>query len=270
MPFRHQDSRAPGRYNLFTIHGWDNAERYSRMVDLVRSRESGLADYSVPPWKALPGDEDQVAEGIKDRMQTASAIVVLNSPGLHRRPWSLYEMQLAVGMGKRIVVLQPHGHFEHPIPEVLDGHVYRVSPWRGDVLGRAIRGEYPYDHRVFDIAEIEERRDLVAAVAVTSGCVSFLVSAVTACALRQLSRDLEAQGLRLQWTGDEVVKVARPAIGGALVAAGLAALLTGDAEATAMAAIAGAGVGVTVGLVRTYRARLHGVRRLQVLTIAPT
>ena len=255
------------RHNLFVVHSWDEVGAYTRMKELLSSHESGLADYSVPPWKALEGPADVVAASLDSRIQTASAVVVMNTPGLHRRPTSTYEMQRSVEMGKRIIVLQPHGAFDHPIPQVLDGSIYRVASWRGDVLGRAIRGEYPHDGRVFDIAEVAERRTLVGGVAAVLGVASFLVAGATVGRLKALSDELAARGMRLDWTGAETAQVLGPAVGGAIVAGLLTALITRDAKSAGLAALAGAGAGATYGLVTVYRARLVGTKNLRTITL---
>lgn len=257
------------RHNLFVVHSWDEAGTYTRMNELLAGHDAGVANYSVPPWKAVPGPDDVVLASIDRRIQTASAVVVLNTPGLHRRPTSGYEMHRSVEMGKRIVVLQPHGAFDQSIPQVLDGNIYRVSSWRGDVLGRAIRGEYPYDGRVFDVAEVVDRRELVGGIAALVGIGSFLVIGATLSRRKELADELAAIGIRLDWTGSEVASVAGPALGGALVAGVLTALVTRDAKSAAMAAMAGGAAGAAYGLVGVYRSRLLGTQRLQVLTLEP-
>lgn len=255
------------RHNLFVIHSWDEAPSYARMSDLLALRESGLADYSLPPWKAVPGSDDTVQSSIDRRIQTASAVVVLNTPGLHKRPTSSYEMQRSVEMEKRIIVLQPHGAFDQPIPEVLDGHIYRVSSWRSDVLGHAIRGDYGQDTRVFDIAEVADRRVLVAGIAALVGVGSFAVVGATAGLLNRLANELAAVGVRLDWTGGEVEQVVRPIVIGAGIAALATAIITRDAKSAGLAALAGGAAGAAYGLVQVYRARLLGTRDIRVLTL---
>lgn len=255
------------RSNVFVIHSWEEADAYARMKELLAARESGLADFSVPPWKALPGPDDEIAASIDNRIQRASAVVVLNTPQLHHREWSSYEMTRAVEMNKRIVVLQPHGEFEQSIPQVLDGNVYRVAPWRSDVLGRAIRGEYPQDGRVFDISEVLERRELVKLAAGTVGFVSLLVAVKTAAEMKRLTEELAKNGMQLAWTNAEIAQVAIPALAVGFATMTLTALFTRDAKSALMAGVAGATAGATYGLLNVHRARVLGTKQLRVLTV---
>ncbi len=169
----------PIRRNLFLIHSWDHAETYADAVALLKAGDAGLADYSVPPWKELRGTEAQVEKALRSRISTASAVVAVNSEGLHRRRWSGIEMGISVEMQKPIVVLQPRDNFHLPIPMALDGNVYRVSSWRGDALGRAVRGEAPQESRVFDVAELRDRRDIVKVLAAGVTCASIIVIAAS-------------------------------------------------------------------------------------------
>src|SRR5690606_20060142 len=123
------------RRNLFLIHGWEHADIYTEAVALLKERDSGLADYSVPPWKALQGTNVEVERRIRARMRLASAVIVVNDDRLHRREWSRREMTIAVELDKLIIVLQPRDNFWQPIPQLLEGSIYRVSSWRGDALG---------------------------------------------------------------------------------------------------------------------------------------
>jgi hypothetical protein len=258
----------PVRKNLFVIHSWDAADVYHRMKELLQQQESGLADYSVPPWKAIDGHEHDVEENIRHRISVASAVIVLNTPGLHRRPFSSFEMQVAVEQDKRLIVLQPHGRYEQPIPQALEGSIYYVSPWRSDVLGRAIKGEYAYQGKVFDIAERAERREVVQIIAGGVAFASIMVLVHDLVGLRSLQQELNDQGVRLQWTTDATLNVAGHALVGAAFTMLLTALLTEDAEATLWAGAAGALAGGTLATARIYRATLHGAAEQRALTLS--
>lgn len=255
------------RHNVFVVHSWEEWPTYHRMMELLSAREAGIADYSVPPWKAVDGSDDEVIARINSRISTATAIVVLNTPGLHHRAWSSYEMQASVRMNKRIVVLQPHDNFWRPIPSLLDDHLYRVAPWRSDVLGKAIRGEYPQDGRVFDIAEQAERRSLVQVLAVGVGTVSLALLVKTVVALRDLQNDLAQEGVRLEWNDRAAGQVALHALAGAALIGGLTALITDDARASLVMAAAGGLAGAAVGARRVYMAAVNGTSSLRVLTV---
>jgi hypothetical protein len=257
------------RNNIFVIHSWEESPTYHRMMELLSAREAGVADYSLPPWKAVEGPDDEVIASIDSRISTATAVVVLNTPGIHHRPWSSYEMQTAVRMNKRIVVLQPHEGFWRPIPSILDDHLYRVAPWRSDVLGKAIRGDYPQDGRIFDIAEQAERRALTQLLAVGVGTVSIALLVTTVLELRDLQNDLAGAGIHVEWNDHATGRTALHALTGAALIGGLTALITEDAKAAVIMAVAGGLAGAAFGTHRMYKARLNGMSSLRVLTVVP-
>lgn len=256
------------RANVFVIHSWDDAEDCRRLEELLRASDPALAHYTLPPERAVPGGPAEVAASIESRIEFATAVVVLNTPGLHRRPASDFEMRRSVDRGKRIVVVQPHGNFQQPVPAVLDGHVYRFATWRGDVVGRAIRGEYPYDGRVFDLAEIADRRRIVGVLAAGIAATSLLLVVDTLGSLQSLKRELAAAGIEMHWTGEDTGRVVRHAMGGALISVVLG-LLTGDVKTALLVAGAGGAIGAVIGIRRTYRARLLGTSHVQVLAVEP-
>lgn len=140
------------RNNIFMVHSWNNSDNHEQATSLLFAKESGLSDYSIPSWKSIGRSEERVKESIRETISWASAVIVLNTTGLHKRTFSMFEMH-AAELSKRIIVLQLHGNFQQQIAAALNGFVHSVVPWRIDVLGRAIRCEYPYEDRAFHIAE---------------------------------------------------------------------------------------------------------------------
>jgi hypothetical protein len=258
------------RYNIFCIHSWAEVASYQAMVALLAEQESGLADYSIPPWKAVPGEPEDVEASIRARLSLASAVIVLNTPQLHLRTVSSLEMRLAAEMNKRIVVLQPRENFWQSLPSALDGMVYRVCSWRSGVLGRAIRGEYPRDSRVFDLSELAEQRAVVAVIASMAVAGSLFVIVRDLSAIRTLETELALHGINLDWgsaVGSEAFKYG---LTGALLLGGAALLLTRDPKTALWAAAAGGLGGAAYGVHRTYRAFLNTCPGgLQCLTLDP-
>lgn len=257
------------RCNVFAIHAWEDAHSCRRLEQLLRMSHPDLAHYTVLPERALEGSEEEVLSSIESRINFATAVVVVNVQGLHRRPTATFEMETAVRLGKRIVVVQPSGDFRLPVPEELDGHVYRFAPWRSDVVGRAIRGEYPHDGRVFDLAEAADRRALAGTLAVGVSAMSFLLAAATIKKILLFKRELAVQGITLRWNSNDTQLIAKPMVQGALLGALLGAL-SGDPKTTLYAACAGAAVGSAVGVHRLYNAQLLGSGHIRVLSIEST
>jgi hypothetical protein len=257
------------RANVFAIHSWAEPEICYRFERLLRETDPGLAHYSVPPDRAIDAPEGEVIESLRHRIAFATSVVVLNTPGLHKRPWSNLEMRIAVEMQKRIVVVQPPENFYHPIPSVVDGNLYRVAPFRADVLGRAIRGEYPQDERVFDLAEAADRRSVVGVISAAVATMSLAVLVESMTSFSELQRDVRNAGLDLRWQATDTSAVVTHAIGGAVLAGGLAVLLTGDSRAGWIAAAGGALAGGALGAQKVYHAALLGTSQLRILTLDP-
>ena len=255
------------RKNIFVIHGWEEADRYARITELLDTREAGIADYSVPPWRSIGGSFADVAASLRQRIKTATAVLVINDSRLHKRPFSGFEMEASVEEHKRIIVVQPHHDFSHPIPKVLDGHLYRVAPWRADVVGRAIRGEYPQDGRVFDISEKADRRGIVRALVLGTGAFSLAVLIKRTVDLRNLERELAADGIALDLKAPPQPTIGGSVATGAVVAGGLTYLLTRDLKASAWAAAGGAGIAAAWATSRRYKAVLHGSQQLRSLSV---
>lgn len=254
------------RQNVFAIHSWEDAERCRRMESLLRATHQNMAHYTILPERALSGTPDQVAEDIVGRIGFATSVVVINTPGLHRRATARLEMQAAVRMRKRIVVVQPHGSFEQPIPADLNNRIYRVAPWRSDVVGRAIRGEYPQDGRVFDVAELADRRALVGILSAGVVFASFAVIVHDLMQLRRLRQDLSRVGVNLEWDGNIASAAGASAwLGGAIGAC--LGLLSGDRQTALLLAGAGALVGAASAAHHVYKARLLGAQQLRILTV---
>jgi hypothetical protein len=257
------------RVNLYAIHSWDNPDACRRMEQLLRESDPSLVHYSVLPERALEGTAEEVRANITKRISFATAVVVMNTPGLHKGQTASFEMDTAVRMGKRIVLVQPPDNFRQPIPAMLDGHVYRYAGWRSDVVGRAVRGEYPYDSRVFDIAEVADRRALVGILAAGVAATSFLICTKVAGADRTLQRELADAGVDLRWSKTDTASVFGHALVGTLLFAGLTAIFSRDTKTALLAGVAGGAIGATVGVHRVYSAHLLGTSHLRVLAVGP-
>ncbi|MCB9729127.1 MAG: TIR domain-containing protein [Deltaproteobacteria bacterium] len=246
------------RCNIFVVHSWHDGDLYDRMLDLLRAREAGLADYSVPAHRPLEGTDTEIEASIVQRMRTATAVVVLNSPGLGNSAWCDFELCAAVEMSKRVVVLQPHATPDAPAPRRLRESDPAVVPWRSDSLGRAIRGEWAPRPRVHDLAERADRAAIVKAVSSAAASLSILVLYRDARELDALRADFASLGYQLVWTAGARREVARSAGLGALIGAALGALLGSGGRHTLVGAAAGGLAGLARGHSRVVEATLSG------------
>ena len=257
------------RKNIFTIHSWDNSEAFERMRTLVSDREAGLADYSVPFYRPLDGDTREVAEQLIERIRRASVVIVHNTRDLHKRATSKFEVIAAKSMNKRVIVVQPYRDFDAPISEDLAQCAERIVPWNSAVVGKAIRGELKDNGRVFDIAEVADRRRLIRLAATAVGGLSLTLLVRDLKHLRKLQREFVDSGLVRSWDGIDYPQL----IGKAILGGGLAYLIglavTKDAKSANAIGLAGAMLAGTVELRRQYHVAVSGEDGVRTITLDP-
>ncbi len=247
------------QYNIYISHSFEHSEKYDRLVEFIRDEELPSVNLSVPVGRQLPGDLAEIRRGIAERIRWCNRVLVLVTDNAHRSPCMDYEMRIAAALGKTIIGVYPHGENEGPIPSVLADTQYRMVGWRRGSLAKAIQGEYPLERRVFDIAEVEERRELITKVGLVAAATTFVVAGLTAIRLGLLLGELKEQGINV--VGDKgpgFLETAGPSmflgIAGGIV---LSILLTGDGKSIGKGAMIGGAIGLAVGTTRYLRMRVE-------------
>jgi hypothetical protein len=177
-------------------------------------------------------------------------------------------MKQAVAMNKRIIVVQPHGEPNSPIPKALDGAFYKVTPWRSDVVGKAIQGHYQQDERVFDIAEIVERR---LPIQITSGAatmVSFILLVREFRKWVELRQELDNQSICMPGSTATAITITVSTFLGAVLAGLLALSASRDPFTAFLAALAGGLTGAVIGSKLAHADVLRRISDLQTLNLA--
>ena len=260
------------RLHLYVSHSFDHAEKHERIIEFVRGENVPIADFSVPVWRQIAGDEDAVKAAIADRIWRSNRVLVLITDEIHKSPYIEFEVRVAKELGKPIIGVYPNGDNEGPIPRFLDGSYYRMVGWRRGSMAKALLGEYPPDRRVFDIAEVEERRELITTVGLAAGVVSLIVAGATAVRFKRLKHELAAKGIHL--VGDDgsgLLDVAAPrALAGVGIGALAMAVLVGTPKAITAGAMIGGGIGAAVGVHKYYSLRIEMLGKLTKLELTPS
>lgn len=256
------------RLHLYISHSFDHADKYERILEFARS-EAQIADFSVPVWRQVPGDDIVVRTAISERIARSNRVLVLLTDEIHRSPHIEFEVQIARELGKPIIGIYPYGENEAPIPRFLDGAYYRMVGWRRGALTKALLCEYPPDRRVFDIAELEERKELISKIAGAAGIASFLVAGATAANFARLKKELEHKGLKqIGAKGPTFLETTVvPTLGGAATGALVMAIFVGTKKAIASGAALGGAVGLGIGVTRYYSLRIQMLGALAKLEV---
>lgn len=247
------------QYNLYISHSFEHSEKYDRMVEFIRDEELPAVNFSVPVGRQLPGDLTEIQRGIAERIRWCNRVLVLVTDNAHKSPCMDYEMRVAAALGKTIIGVYPHGENEGPIPSVLADTHCRMVGWRRGSLAKAIQGEYPLERRVFDIAEVEERRELITKVGVVVAATTFVVAGLTAVRLGLLLGELKERGITVvRDEGPGFMETAGPAtllgMAGGIV---LSVLLTGDGKSIGKGALIGGAIGLAVATTRYLHVRVE-------------
>lgn len=259
------------RLQLYVSHSFDHAEKHERLVELVRDTGLPVADFSVPVTRQISGGPDEVHAALFEQIRRSNRVLVLVTDGIHRSPYVDFEVAAAKELGKPIIGVYPNGANTAPIPAFLDGAYYRMVGWRGDSLAKALEGEYPPDRRVFELAEIAERRRLLTVVCGATGAISLLVAGATALNFARLRREAAARGIRLVDEGAPAIlqSTGMPTLLGALVGCLVFGAFVGTPDAVRTGALLGGVVGLGIGIRKYYSVRTKRLGSLTQMQLLP-
>jgi len=245
-----------GTFAAFISHSFSVATHsYLGVLEMAERQGLAFINKSVPAWNPLDAQGRELAEALDNRIRWSSVVIVLVTEDLHRGAWVRFEIETARKYGKPIVAVYPNGEFGSPMPRALSESMYRAIGWRGNALEKAIRGEYPPDARIFDIAEDVDRRSAVRWTLAASAGAVLLLAGATQAHVAQLREDLHASGISVPSLprSDYVVPWT---IGGALAGLALDALLGGRGAGLLIGTLAGGAMGAGAGLVHHGQAEL--------------
>lgn len=259
------------RLHIYLSHSFDHADKYERVLEFARDEGMPVANFSVPVWRQIPGDLQAVRSAISERILRSNRVLVLVTDEIHKSPFIDFEVKVARELGKPIIGIFPNGANEGPIPQFLNGAYYRMVGWRRGALAKALLGEYPPDSRVFDIAELEERRKVLSLIGGTAGIVSFMVAGASALNFARLKQELTQRGIVIiDGKGPSLFRTVVPTtLGSALVGAAVMGACVGTPKAIAAGALLGGGIGAGIGLNKYYRVQINLLGALARMELRP-
>jgi hypothetical protein len=258
MPRQIGDDLQVSRYHLYISHSFEHAGMHLKVRDFLKSEGVASADYSVPVWDLLPGDRAAVHAGIEERIRLSTHVIVVLTPGLHERYYVGFEIETAKKYGKKIIGMYPYGQNVAPIPQALDGYLYRAIGWRKQSLRKALDGDYPLETRTFDIAEVRDRLRIVHIVTASVAVVTVVVAGFTVASFRKLRAELRGHGVDIDLDGREwLARAMPPAVCGALLGAAIPALFRGNRRDMVIGAGVGALAGAAFGTRRYFKVKIQ-------------
>src|SRR5260370_30964035 len=128
--------------HVFISHIHEDDDDLRGMKDLLSQHGLEMADSSINSSRpTAAADKDYIKNSIlAPRIQWASTLVVLLSPGTRASEWVTWEIEYAEKLGKRIVGVWAHGAAECDVPEALDRYADAVVGWQAERIRGARRG----------------------------------------------------------------------------------------------------------------------------------
>lgn len=244
-----------GRRRIFISHAFEHVADYAGLLGRFDAHGYEVHNHSIPFWNPVDAQGRELAEVIDRKIRGCDAVLVLVTPGIHKSTWIQYEMQLAQFYGKRVIGVWRHGEKGSvPIPGLLDEQLYRMVGWNGPALMRAIEGDYPADSRVFDIAEVEDRKRLVRMLVSGVSIAALVLIGTRDVWMAWLNNALASRGVSLALEPvPDGPGIVGPAFVGALVGGLVAALTDRPNKNAASYMLAGGAIGAGFGVVSSYR-----------------
>jgi hypothetical protein len=129
--------------NVFISHIHEDDSDIPKLKDLLNQTGLEIRDGSINSSK--PNDAkspDYIKSGIlTPRIEWASVLVVLISPGTHESDWVNWEIEQAHRLDRRIVGVWAHGAKDSDLPENLELFSDAIVGWQGDRIRGAILGK---------------------------------------------------------------------------------------------------------------------------------
>jgi hypothetical protein len=177
-------SVSPQKPSAFVSYRFRRAHEYSGLLEMFERQGVAFVNRSVDPWDPVPLPPQELVESLDVRIRMSTHVIVLVTDDLAKSPCCKLEIETARRYRKPIIAIYPNGEFGAAIPRVLEGGIDRAIGWRGNALERAVRGEYPPEARVFEIAEDVARRKGLALLAGAASVLSVFFAI-------RLERDLQ-------------------------------------------------------------------------------
>jgi hypothetical protein len=136
--------------NVFISHIHEDDARLAELKDLIAQHGCTVRDSSVNSNTPNNANDPEYIkrEILAPRINWASVLIVLVSPGTRNSPYVQWEIEYAQKQGKRIIGVWDHGSADCDIPEGLRDFASAVVGWQGErvvdaIFGRIANWEQP-------------------------------------------------------------------------------------------------------------------------------
>lgn len=154
-----------GKKNLFFSFYYKDKEYYQKLREMLEQRDYfNFAVLEIPENEAE--NEDYIMKIIRPRIDHASIVIVIISPGTYTRKWVNWEIEYAASKGKRVVGVYHWGEAYSKKPAALsrlydeDYEELALVRWNSESIVSAIRGE-----NIWDEGETQNRGCFIATAA---------------------------------------------------------------------------------------------------------
>lgn len=98
-------------YGVFISHAWDyNADYYRLEQMLKKAKHFKWRNCSVPEHNKLNTRSDaQLERALRNQIRPANVVAIIAGMYVNNRKWIQKEIDIALGMNKKIIVLKPRG-----------------------------------------------------------------------------------------------------------------------------------------------------------------
>jgi hypothetical protein len=128
-------------YNIFISHSWSYSDQYDRLINLLNSDPYfHYSNYSVPENDPIhnAGTVTELRAAIRRQMAPASCVIILAGVYATYSRWINEEIDLAKGLGKRIIAVEPWG--AQRTSEIVKNAADEIVGWNTASIVKAIRG----------------------------------------------------------------------------------------------------------------------------------
>ena len=128
------------KYPLFISHAWDHSSDYDSLErHLKDAKRFDCRNCSIPKARGLDTKTDRQLEGkLRNQIRPAHSVLIIAGMYVKHRKWIKKEIEIALSMGKNIIIVKPHG--AQKMPRELRGFPQQVG-WDTKNIIRAIKAK---------------------------------------------------------------------------------------------------------------------------------
>ena len=126
-------------YNVFISHSWSHHDDLEALRNLINKRPYFHANYSEvsrdEPINSI--NASYIRTRLRERLQSADVIIALAGIYASHSQWMEWELDTALGLGKRIIGLVPRGN--ERVSAMVSSRASTIIRWNTESIITAIR-----------------------------------------------------------------------------------------------------------------------------------